>query len=167
MVENSGEEGFDFSQLSFADEPKLADPAPKPSKSVPRKATAKPVKNTGGRPSKAGKIADMQEEIEGFLMLIGVPLKMRDVHPDGSSCGDMFVNLDDNGLHLSAEAIRWANAFATVGVDNSYIQKFFQMGDGASKWLGLAFATQPFIIGFASAHVGQRSRRNAANATES
>lgn len=160
------DEKIDFGQIKFDDGPNVQDPQPKPVKSAPRKAAKSPAKNTGGRPTKASKINEMQEEIEGFLMLIAMPLKMRDTHEDGTSCGDLFVTLDENGLALTSEAVRWANAFAVVGVDNRYIQKFFEMGDGASKWLGLAMATQPFVVGIASAHVG-RGKRNASGIGES
>lgn len=139
---------FDFDSIKFGDTPSpLPDPEPKPK--TPR------VSKTGngrgpGRPSKANAIKELQEEIEGFLMLTAMPLKMRDTHDDGSSCADMFI--DFNAGKLTPEAQNWANALATVGVDNKYIQKFFTLGDGAGKWLQLAMATQPFILGIAGNH---------------
>src|SRR5947208_2735522 len=136
------------SEIKFNSPGILEDPKPKTkaTKSAPRSTNAR----GPGRPSKTSAIKEMQEEIEGFLMMIAMPLKMRDHHPDGSSCADMFVDFD-NGK-LTDEAKTWAEAFATIGVDNKVIKNFFDMGDGVAKWAKLFFASQPFVMGMIWSH---------------
>lgn len=147
---------FNFDEIKFSEEPKLKDPIPK--SSPVKKTTRSP---GAGRPTKQSKINEMQEEIEGFLMLIAMPLKMRDVHDyeTGESCADLFMELTPKGVVLTDQAAKLANALAVVGVDNKYISKFFDMGDGVSKWLMLLMAVQPFVVGMYGNHVGMKGNK--------
>lgn len=166
----SNAEPFNFDALQ--DQIKFDDPQPG------KKATASRVTNTRvkppganpvGRPSKDKAINDMAEEMQGLMMLAMMPLKLRDIHDyeSMSSCADMFITYDPkkNEIVATPELIAWSKAFAKVGIDNKYIRKFFESTDGVSNWLGLAMATQPFIVGFASHHgmpkmIGRRSARS-------
>lgn len=141
------------------------DPAPT-TKSVrpPRKSTA--TGNSVGRPSKDSAIKSMAEEVEGLLLLAAMPLKMRDIHDYDTmeSCADMFMQYDPKKSEIVAtpELKAWSMAFAKIGVENKFIRRFFESTEGVSNWLGLAMATQPFIVGFTTKHgvpslIGRRS----------
>lgn len=157
---------LNFDDIKFVDSPpNMADPPPKPPKiskpSAPT-ASAKPV----GRPSKNSKINELQESIEGFLMLLAVPLKMRDIHDyeTRESCGDMFLEITSKGAGLTPEAKELANAFATVAIDNKYLYAFFNMGDTAGKYVHLAMALQPFVLGAIHSHVRNPNAGNSSMA---
>lgn len=141
---------IDFSAISFNDDSKLKDPPPK--SSPIKKTTAKRPSSGPGRPTKASKINEMKEEITGLITMLAIPLKMRDRHSDGSSCADLFLNPETLGL--TPEADRFAEQLAVVGVDNKFITKFFDMGDGATKWLMLAMSVQPLAMGIILNHRG-------------
>lgn len=148
-------EPFDFSKIKFDDSStvsKLADPAPK--KAPAKKTTGKLNSPGPGRPTKQSRIKEMQEEIIGFMSIAALPLKMRDRHPDGTSCGDMFITEE---MEPTAILSDWAFKFAVIGVDNKYISKFFDMGDDVSKYLMLAMATQPFVMGAIGYHMNRGS----------
>jgi len=138
-------------------EKNLADPQPKSNPTRKTSTNTRPV----GRPSKQSRESELQKEIEGFLMLATMPLRMRDYHTwaipengDMITCADMFVEFaKDGSLVLTAEAKQLAAAFAHVAVDNKFLSKFFDMGDDVGKWLSLAMALQPFILGFMHNHV--------------
>ena len=154
---------FDFDSVKFSEgNGKLEDPTPKskPSKAIPP--------SNRGRPTKASKQKELEDEISGLLMLIAMPLKMRDIHDYETmeSCADLFIQVTNKGAALTPEAQTFASALATCAVDNKYLSKFFDLGDGAGKWLMLALATQPLIVGIASAHVGHRRVHNASGTQE-
>jgi hypothetical protein len=154
---------LDFEDIKFTDgEPPVSlDQDPKP-KAAPKKTTPK----TGAKPTRtrnttrSNAINELQENIEGFLFMLAVPIKMRDIHPDGSSCADLTLALDDKGMNLTVQAKQLAFALAQVGIDNTYIKKFFSMGDDAGKWVMLLQALQPFIMTTYSNHIGPRRAVN-------
>lgn len=151
---------LDFSEIKFD-----SDPAPKESKAqVPTQGKTTTNRGTRKPPPnrKDAEKAEMAEEIQGFLMLLGMPLSMRDRHEDGTSCADMFIQYDPNKnkIEMTPDALAWSNAFAEIGIENKWIKRFFSMGDGASKWLTLAVATQPFVVSVLSNHPITRGARH-------
>lgn len=104
--------------------------------------------NPPGRPTNASKQKQLQEEIEGYLVLMGMPLLLRDRHANGSSCGDLFVKQDEKtGLpDCSPEAKQLASVIAQLGMKYDVIRKFFESTDGISLWLQLGMALYPFVI---------------------
>lgn len=147
---------FDFSDIKFVDDKLDADPAPKspPKKAAPKTGAKSTPRSTN---TKTRAISELQENIEGFLTMIAVPLKMRDIHPDGSSCADVIFTLDQRGMTLTDNTKQLAFALAQVGVDNKYISAFFSMGDNAGKWVLLLQALQPMVMTVYGNHAGGRS----------
>jgi len=147
---------FDLGQIKF-DEPKLVDPSPanSPAKKAAAKKVGSPLgsRSSGpgpGRPTKNSRINEMAEELVGFMAVLAIPLKMRDTHDDGSSCADVFLSPDS--MEPTAELKDFAYKFATVGVDNKYISKFFAMGDDAGKWIMLMMSAQSLVMPIVMSH---------------
>lgn len=147
---------FDLGEIKFGTEPPInlnknkEDPKPK----APRNTRSTTVRGPG-RPSKNSTVNELKEDVTGFLMIAAMPLKMRDVHEDGTSCADLFVDFDK--MKLTPEAENWAQSFAVVGSENKYIKAFFNMGEKTGAWMGLFFASQPFIMGIGAHHkVGRK-----------
>lgn len=150
--------GEDLKPLSAEEIAAMADDPPK-QKPTPKKAAPKKTTNRSpGRPTKQSAIQELEEEISGFLMLAGTTILMRDKHPDGSSCGELFITPT---FELAPEAANLAEKLAIVGVDNKYIKKFFDLGGETGKWMMLALAFQPFIMGPYINHVVMRRIENA------
>jgi hypothetical protein len=164
---------IDFESVKFISpevkEKDFLDPEPKtarPTKSAPRSASKKPPsKSAAGTGRKTAAVGELQESIEGFLMLLALPLKMRDIHdPEtGESCGDLFIEFNEGALQVTPEARNWAHALAVVGVDNKYISAIFGMGDDVGKWMQLALASQVLFTPVISAHVGRRKNAGIGN----
>lgn len=146
-------------EIKFDDDPKPASPIGSgnsaPNKSAAKKAPPKPV----GRPTKeaqtTAKQKEVQEEIEGFLAIIGVGLTMQDKHPDGSSCGDLFIGYDEEAMEIVMAPQGRGLAIALAKLDNKYVNSFFASTDSVSKYLALAMALQPFAMSVASAHMNR------------
>lgn len=158
-------------EISFNKEPTIdADPIPNEAKNVEDKpkrgsrrqsAVAEP--RNVGRPSneavKSEELSLLTEDIEGFMFLVGFGLKMRDTHTDGSSCGDLFMDLNERGeIVASPSTANFAKAMANVAIDNRYLKAFFSSSGGANKYVALATAVMPFVKGMAEIH-GMPSRR--------
>lgn len=135
--------------------PKAAENETKPDVSTPRSV---------GRPTNEAIRTEAQEqlaeEVEGFMLLIGMGLMMRDQHEDGTSCAQLYMEFDPVKKEIVAtqEVKNFSAAMAVVGVDNRYIRAFFGSADGANKYLTLAMATLPFFKGMTEVH-GMPSRR--------
>lgn len=139
------------------------DPPPKPDKTPPAKAT-----RSVGRPSNEAKLSgdlkELKEAIDGMLFMVSMPLQWRDRHYDGSSCADMFVDLDPEKLEitLTRQADVWSTAMSKVANDNKYLKAFFMGSGDVGKYIQLALATQPFVMGIYNNH-SQGPRHAASN----
>jgi len=128
------EDEIDFSQIKFTGEPQAVSADPKPKSTRGR-----------GRPSNESKITDVRSEIGQLIKFTAFPIKMRDVHYDGTSCGDLLIAYDDKKkkTELTQEGNNLADALTAIVVDSPFLMKMLQSGDLFGKWGGLAMALYP------------------------
>lgn len=143
---------LDMSKIVFTgDLPKDEPPKNPPKKSAP----SRPV----GRPTNASKGNEVEKNIGDIIKMISMPLKMRDIHEDGSSCADVTIFYDekDAKFKLTKEGAQLAEAMKEVVVDSEFLMKVFTGGEILGKWGGLAFALWPVASTVYTNHSGGKN----------
>lgn len=103
----------------------LPDPTPHKSTFTPPKIKPKTDKRPTGRPSKASKETELEQEFQAFIALMAMPVSMRD-----PVCATAWIE--------SSKPI--AEALAAIAIDNPTIVKWMSQGGDVMKWFKLATA---------------------------
>lgn len=145
------ETDIDFSNIKFTGDTQVANSDPKPS-----------AKRGRGRPSSESKLTDVRSEIGQLIKFTAFPVKMRDAHPDGSSCADMLIYYDEKKkkTELTQEGSNLADALAAIVIDSPFLMKMLQSGDLFGKWGALAMALYPIGMAVYENHGKSRFNRD-------
>lgn len=154
----------DFSNVRFTDGGggPLEDKPPAPPKLRPETPKPGPPPRRSAPKSAAPPVSDgeLKESVDGFIMLIALPMMMFDNHPDGTSCAQIYVTIGPKGFELTPEANAFSAALTNVAEDNRYLKAFFGAGDTLGKWAALAVATQPLAVAMMNNHARQEAIQN-------
>lgn len=142
---------IDFSSIKFTGEPQVAEADPKPKSGRGR-----------GRPSNESKLSDVRNEIGQLIKFTSFPIKMRDVHVDGTSCADILIeyNVKTKKTELTHEGDDLADALAAIVFDSPFLMKILQSGDFFGKYGALAFALYPIASAVYENHGKGRLNRD-------
>lgn len=156
---------LDFDSIKFLGEMPQPDPPPKePSKRSTE--SKRPV----GRPSTTAKLKEVQDEIENLLLLMLLPVLLRDSHiavdetgqPVGEpfTCADVYCTFDmrKGKPVLTADGVKLAEAMAAIIFESPFLMKVLQSGDSWGKYLKLFMALQPGYMAVIHNHVQNRQR---------
>lgn len=142
---------LELGEITFTGDPpkeKEVDPAPKP----PRNS------RSVGRPSNETKLTDVKKELAQILQFAVLPLKFRDIHEDGTSCADVFIDYNEETRRttLTAAADQWVDAAAPIVFDSPFLMKVITGGEAFGKWGKFAYATYMLGMPIYQAHGGRR-----------
>ena len=138
---------IDFSKIAYLGNEKMAaDPEPKKSRASSGRGP--------GRPSNDSKLTDVRKELGQLVKFIAMPLQMRDIHPDGSSCANLFIYLNEKSskIELTPEATNFVDALAEVVFESKFLMKVLESGDLFGKYGALIMAAFPLGMGIYENH---------------